>query len=89
MADSDRSNPGSPPTIDDITGHSAVGSHVTRFQYNKTNLIGLIEVGKAKIDKLDRDYRERRAELRGRVAQLEELLKALEASDRAEVGEDV
>lgn len=81
---SDRSNPDSPPTTDDITGHSAVGSRVTRYFHNRENLLALIDVGRAKIEKLDRDYQLRRAELRGRVAQLEDLLRALEDEDRVE-----
>lgn len=76
MADSSRL------TSEDITGHSTVGSLVTRFQYNRENLLALIEAGKLKIEKLERDYTVRRAELRGRVMQLEELLRALEDTER-------
>lgn len=68
-------------TTEDVTGHSSVGSIVTRFHYNRTNLLDLIAQGRARLEKLDRDYGLRRAELRGRIAQLEELLKALEDTE--------
>ena len=64
----------------DVTDHSLIGSQVTRYRHDRANLVSLLETQNARLTRMERDYRERRAGLLGRITQLEELIAALDAT---------